>query len=53
VEHVHQARGPAGLREEGAGRDSVRRMAVSLALTAGLMLAEAVGGWLSGSLCLV
>jgi cobalt-zinc-cadmium efflux system protein len=28
-------------------------MAVSLALTAGLMLAEAVGGWLSGSLALL
>jgi cobalt-zinc-cadmium efflux system protein len=31
----------------------VRRLAVSLALTAGIMVAEAVGGWLSGSLALV
>lgn len=32
---------------------SVRRLAVSLGLTATIMVAEAVGGWLSGSLALV
>lgn len=40
---------PAGA----AARGGVRRMALSLALTAGLMVAEAVGGWLSGSLALL
>jgi cobalt-zinc-cadmium efflux system protein len=32
---------------------SLRRMAASLGLTTGIMLAEAVGGWLSGSLALL
>ena len=32
---------------------SVRRLAASLAVTAGIMVAEAVGGWASGSLALV
>jgi cobalt-zinc-cadmium efflux system protein len=36
----------------GAG-GSVRRLSVSLALTAGIMLVEATGGWLSGSLALL
>lgn len=36
----------------GAGA-SVRRLAASLALTLTIMLAEAIGGWLSGSLALV
>lgn len=31
----------------------VRRLAVSLAVTAGIMVAEGVGGWISGSLALV
>jgi len=35
------------------GRATVRRMAASLGLTAAIMLAEAVGGWLSGSLALL
>ncbi len=35
------------------GGGSVRRLAVSLGLTATVMVAEAVGGWLSGSLALV
>ncbi|MBK9517110.1 MAG: cation transporter [Anaeromyxobacter sp.] len=35
------------------GGGSVRRLAVSLALTATIMVAEAVGGWLSGSLALI
>jgi cobalt-zinc-cadmium efflux system protein len=45
---------PAGSPGAGAGpRTSVRRLALSLALTAAVMVAEAVGGWLSGSLALV
>lgn len=36
----------------GAGA-SVRRLSVSLALTVTIMLAEAIGGWLSGSLALL
>lgn len=36
----------------GAGR-GVRGLSISLALTAGIMLAEAVGGWLSDSLALL
>jgi len=35
------------------GRAPVRRMALSLGLTAALMLTEALGGWLSGSLALL
>lgn len=35
------------------GGASLRRLTVSLALTVTIMLAEAVGGWLSGSLALV
>lgn len=56
-EHVHDrfvAPGDACPPGEahGAGT-SVRRLAVSLAVTAGVMIAEAVGGWLSGSLALL
>jgi cobalt-zinc-cadmium efflux system protein len=36
----------------GAGT-SLRRLSISLALTATIMLAEAVGGWISGSLALL
>jgi len=36
-----------------AGGRSRRRLALSLACTAGIMVAEAVGGWLSNSLALV
>ncbi|HET7754424.1 MAG TPA: cation diffusion facilitator family transporter [Anaeromyxobacteraceae bacterium] len=32
---------------------SVRRLAASLALTSGIMVAEAIGGWVSGSLALL
>ncbi len=39
-------------RAHGPGA-SMRRLAFSLALTATIMIAEAVGGWLSGSLALV
>jgi cobalt-zinc-cadmium efflux system protein len=38
---------------DSSGRSSARRMALSLGVTTGLMLAEAVGGWLSGSLALL
>ena len=48
--HVHahdHARGAHGV-----GR-SLRRLGLSMALTATVMVAEAIGGWLSGSLALV
>jgi len=48
--HAHGALPRTAPDPRGATR---RRMAASLALTAGLMVAEAVGGWLSGSLALV
>jgi cobalt-zinc-cadmium efflux system protein len=53
--HVHDrcSGGHGELRAAAPARDSFRRMAASLALTAGLMLAEAVGGLLSGSLALL
>jgi cobalt-zinc-cadmium efflux system protein len=41
--HAHAAAGPS----------SVRRMAISLAAASAIMVAEAVGGWLSGSLALL
>jgi len=44
--HAHP---PSGVAAQGG----VRRMGLALGLTAGLMLAEAVGGWLSGSLALL
>jgi cobalt-zinc-cadmium efflux system protein len=45
-EHHHaQAHAP--------GKGSLRRMGLSLALTLAIMVAEAVGGWLSGSLALI
>lgn len=42
--HQHGAHGMGG---------SLRRLGISLGLTATIMVAEAVGGWLSGSLALV
>ncbi len=61
--HGHRCEHPAGESAPGprAGRAahpaggpaSVRRLAVSLAFTSTIMVAEAVGGWLSGSLALV
>jgi cobalt-zinc-cadmium efflux system protein len=45
AEHAIQAHGADGAR--------TRRMALSLGVTAGIMVAEAVGGWLSGSLALI
>jgi cobalt-zinc-cadmium efflux system protein len=56
---VSRGEGPAGSHGHamGAGHahggGSVPRLAVSLGLTATVMVAEAVGGWLSGSLALV
>ncbi len=64
--HAHRHGGhhePAAHCAEGAERGqrpgghhaggSLRRLAVSLGITFGVMVAEAVGGWLSGSLALV
>ncbi|HET8539224.1 MAG TPA: cation diffusion facilitator family transporter [Anaeromyxobacter sp.] len=48
--HDHDREHRAGAH--GAGR-SLRRLAASLGLTAAVMIAEAVGGWLSGSLALL
>lgn len=48
--HDHDRAHRAGAHR--AGR-SLRRLGASLALTATVMLAEAVGGWLSGSLALL
>ena len=45
-EHHHAAHGPA---EAG----SVRRLGVSLAVASVIMIAEGLGGWLSGSLALI
>jgi cobalt-zinc-cadmium efflux system protein len=35
------------------GGASIRRLSISLALTTGIMIAEAIGGWVSGSLALL
>jgi cobalt-zinc-cadmium efflux system protein len=48
--HGHERAHAAGAHGTGG---SVRRLAVSLALTGAIMLAEALGGWLSGSLALL
>jgi len=50
-DHGH-AHGLGGHHHHGPAT-SVKRLALSLALTATIMVAEAVGGWLSGSLALV
>jgi cobalt-zinc-cadmium efflux system protein len=50
--HDHGQAGHLGHAHHHPG-GSVRRLAVSLGLTATIMVAEAVGGWLSGSLALV
>lgn len=41
------------VRAHGADGAQARRMALSLGVTAAIMVAEAVGGWISGSLALV
>jgi cobalt-zinc-cadmium efflux system protein len=46
------APGPGGDGARG-DRAGLRRLAVSLGLTAAIMVAEAVGGWISGSLALI
>ena len=48
-EHAHRHAGEMGGHHGGA---SVRRLAISLVITFGVMVAEAVGGWISGSLAL-
>ncbi len=47
-DHGHDHGGPLD-----AGSRSRRRLALSLACTAGIMVAEAIGGWISNSLALV
>jgi cobalt-zinc-cadmium efflux system protein len=49
--HHHHQHGPG--EGGGHGTGSARRLALSLAFTAMIMVVEAVGGWLSGSLALV
>jgi cobalt-zinc-cadmium efflux system protein len=51
MSHGHHHHHPHGADQATPG--SVRRLALSLALTATVMVVEAVGGWLSGSLALV
>jgi cobalt-zinc-cadmium efflux system protein len=50
--HHHHHHGGAG-HAHGSGERSRRRLTAVLALTAGYMLAEAVGGWWTGSLALL
>jgi cobalt-zinc-cadmium efflux system protein len=52
-DHGHGDAGHAGHGHHHGGETSVRRLAASLGLTATIMVAEVVGGWLSGSLSLV
>lgn len=51
-DHSGHAHTHAGHGAHGHGR-SLRRLSASLALTVAIMLAEAIGGWLSGSLALL
>jgi cobalt-zinc-cadmium efflux system protein len=53
--HPHGQHDHARAHQVGAhgGETSLRRLAVSLALTAAIMVAEAVGGWVSDSLALL
>jgi cobalt-zinc-cadmium efflux system protein len=52
-DHPHGGEGePPGAGEHADGA-SLRRLALSLGLTATIMVAEAVGGWVSGSLALI
>jgi cobalt-zinc-cadmium efflux system protein len=53
MSHGHTTGDGPSHGEEAPQRASVRRLAVALALTTVVMAAEAVGGWLSGSLALV
>ena len=52
-DHGHDEHGHSHARIGAPPGSSVRRMALSLGLTTGLMIAEAVGGWISGSLALL
>jgi len=51
-EHPHEHAHRAGAHGA-AHRASARRMGLSLLVAAGIMVAEAAGGWLSGSLALI
>jgi len=51
--HPHARHDHARAHQAGAHGRSLRRLGASLALTATVMVAEAVGGWLSGSLALL
>ncbi len=51
-DHAHDHATTHAVGAHGAGA-SMRRLAASLVVTATVMVAEAVGGWLSGSLALV
>ena len=53
--HPHGPQGHERAHQEGAhgASTSVRRLGVSLALTATIMVAEAVGGWIADSLALL
>ena len=55
--HAYQGDDRAWSRRAAAygadGRASARRMVLSLGVTFGIMIAEVVGGWLSGSLALI
>jgi cobalt-zinc-cadmium efflux system protein len=53
-DHAHAGHGHAhGLGGHHQHGGSLRKLAVSVVITLGVMVAEAVGGWLSGSLALV
>jgi len=51
--HAHDHAHAHAMGAHAPSNASVRRMAASLGLTTGIMVAEAVGGWLSGSLALL
>jgi cobalt-zinc-cadmium efflux system protein len=52
-DHDHAGHGHAHARIGAPPGSSVRRMALSLGVTTAIMVAEAIGGWLSGSLALL
>ena len=51
--HDHDHAHSHAMGAHGPSTASVRRLAASLGLTTGIMVAEAVGGWISGSLALL
>jgi cobalt-zinc-cadmium efflux system protein len=52
-EHDHGAHDRAHRAAAHGSGKSIRRLSISLALTTTIMVAEAIGGWLSGSLALL